>query len=1011
VTEAARDPLSETGLWRSVEDLAGDARSRRHPDHHLFEAGLTALAPHDRRQFLQVMASSVALAGLTACTPRDRTQIVPYARASDPGQDAGRPLFFATAMLHAGYASPVVVESHMGRPIKVEGNPEHPESLGATDIFAQAGLLQLYDPDRSRTVRRRGRIATWESFTRTWSEELARQRDRRGAGLRILTGRCCSPTFDAALQRLARALPELRWHRHEPIDDDAARLAARRVLGDDLVLRPRLQEATRVLALDADFLFAAESRVPNALAFAAARSAWQRRDGRMLRLYAVESTPTLTGANADHRLPRRAADLPGIARRAAALLGVATPGGERALDAQTERWLAAAVGALKEAGERALVLAGDAAPAAVHALALAMNAALGSLGITSSWHRRVDRSALGEPLDLADLVHAMRDGEVSALVIVGSNPAHTAPADLAFADALRRLPGPSVHAGIYHDETGRGCDWHLPLAHELECWQDARSPAGRVSIVQPLIEPLYRGQAPQAVLELIATAAEASDRELVRAQWRDQEGFAGDDFEVRWRDSLLHGWIEGSEEPPVAAHVDLEAVRALVAASPEPASDALEIVFRPDATVWDGRYANNAWLQELPKPLTKLTWDNAALLSPALAHDLGVDTGDVVRLELDGRAVEAPVQVLPGQPDRSVCVSPGYGREAAGRVAQGCGFDAYRLRPSAQPWAASGLAIARTGARRQLAHTQLHHRMEGRHHLRFGTLAAFLADPAAVAAHEANSLAPAGPARGPAPPRPSLLAEWPYEGQQWGMVIDLGRCIGCGACTLACQAENNIPVVGRDEVRRGREMHWIRVDRYFEGPPSDPKFHFQPVPCMHCEKAPCELVCPVGATQHSHDGLNDMVYNRCVGTRYCSNNCPYKVRRFNFFAYAAEEPAPRPLQRNPEVTVRSRGVMEKCTYCVQRIRAAEVQARTESRRIRDGEVRTACQQVCPARAIAFGDLTDPASELAQWKAQPHGYAMLAELNTEPRTTYLAAITDPDPTLAALERERDRREPR
>jgi Fe-S-cluster-containing dehydrogenase component len=707
----------------------------------------------------------------------------------------------------------------------------------------------------------------------------------------------------------------------------------------------------------------------------------------MNRLYAVESTPSNTGAMADHRLPVRSSDIEGLARALATRLDARfQPIAGAAPPHVPAGWLDALTRDLQRHRGMSLIVAGESQPPFVHALTHAMNDFLGNTGRTVVYTAPVE----AEALSLRELAEEMESGRVDVLLILGGNPVYTAPVDFRLAERMERVPF-RVHLGVYEDETSAVCHWHIPEAHYLESWGDLRSPDGTVSIVQPLIAPLFGGKTAAECLALLADQPERSSYDIVRAYWQSAAG--GRNSEVWWRTTLHDGKAANTEMPPRTVALRSNWMQSATPARSSPADD-IEIVFRPDPTIYDGRFANNGWLQELPKPLSKLTWDNVAYVSPTTAIRLGFAAVDhpeaanekVVELDYQGRRVSAPLWVLPGHADDSVTVHLGYGRTRAGKVGTGLGFNANKLRTSAAPWFGAGLVLHVTNRRAQLAGTQHHFLMEGRDLVRSGTLQT----PPAI----------------PAPPRRSLTlyneTDHPQKDEQWGMVIDLNACTGCSACVVACQSENNIPIVGKEEVKRGREMHWIRVDRYYKGSTYNPEMYSQPVPCMHCENAPCELVCPVGATVHSSDGLNDMVYNRCVGTRYCSNNCPYKVRRFNFFQFADFDSEIARLGRNPEVTVRSRGVMEKCTYCVQRIRTAQIDSQREDRAIFDGEIQTACQAVCPAGAITFGNINDRRSKVAQLRTEPLHYSLLAELNTRPRTTYLAAVKNPNPEIAFLE---------
>lgn len=963
--------------WRSLEELADSDDFQR-----LLEEEFPRLAPLwegrvSRRGLLGLMAASLALGGLTGCKPQPEEQIAPYTRRPEDLLP-GRARWYASTLPLDGYARGVLVKTFQGRPVKVEGNPEHPASLGATDSIAQAEILGLYDPDRSQTIRYRGTASSDAAFL----EQLQAQRRHWAAGERrlcLLIGPLTSPSQHALIEQLKRHYPSTRWYRHEPLANGAAHQGTRQLFGEPREARYRLDRARVILDLDADILGSGPAKLVHAR-HAMGRRRPDREDAVLNRLYTVESTPSITGASSDHRLPLAAAEVPALAAALAARLGV--PGvTDRARNSQVDpAWLDALAEDLRRAGAEAVVIPGDTQPAALHALAHAINHHLGAAGTSVEYSAPVAPAADG---DLADLARAMDQGRVDALLMLNVNPVYNAPAGLAFEERLARVPF-SVHCGQYRDETGRAALWHLPAAHPLESWDDARAFDGTVSLMQPTIVPLFGGYTAQQVLAAFAGRYRADPRELVREHWR--QALPGADFERHWHSALQQGWIDGTALPVAAPRVRSAPPRPSVT---EP--DGLLLQWRADPALHDGHYANNGWLQELPRPLTQLTWDGAALISPALAERKGLREGQRVRLTRAGRSLDTPVWIQPGQPARAITLFVGQGRRDAGRVGNGVGVNAYRLMPDDGAFAAGGVTLEVLDDRAALASTQQHHNMAGRDLFRETDLAAFQEDP-----HFARP----EPVEEPI----SLYPEWDYPDHAWGMSIDLNSCIGCNACITACQAENNIPIVGPEEVRRGHEMHWIRVDRYYAGPLDDPSMHFQPVPCMHCEKAPCEYVCPVEATQHSSEGLNEMIYNRCVGTRYCSQNCPYKVRRFNWYHYteATAELATPAAAHNPDVTVRSRGVMEKCTYCVQRINQAETDARNEDRPLEDGELRTACQQVCPSEAIEFGDINDRHSAVSRAKASPLNYAMLEELNTRPRTTYLAGVRNPNPAIQALE---------
>ncbi len=996
--------------WRSLEELAETPEFQEYLRRE-FPSSAYWTEPASRRTFLTLMGASLALAGVGGCSSEPAEKIVPYVRAPEEIVP-GKPLWFATAVTLGGYATGVLVESHMGRPTFVAGNEKHPESLGAIDPFAQGSILTLYDPDRSQVVMQAKQISTWDAFLLHAVAALDAQKPKQGAGLRILTETVTSPTLGRQLRALRDLFSKMKWHQYEPVSRDNARAGARAVYGEDVATRYHLDKANVLVALDADPLATGPGRLRYARDFAIRR---EPGPAGINRLYVVECAPTITGAMADHRLAIPAHRIAGFAHALAKELGVqvAPPPGGAVSDEQA-KWIAALARDLQKNKGASVVIGGDGQPPAVHALAHAMNHVLGNVGKTVVHTAPIEEEPVDQTESLRDLVRDLDAGQVDALFILGGDPVYTAPVDFTFAERLKKARF-TAHLSLYQDETSDVSQWHVPLAHELETWGDLRAFDGTVTIQQPLIAPLYGGR---SAYELIAALMKDPNRagyEIVRETWKKNWG--DKDFETRWRTAVHDGVVAGSERP-VKEVAPKENAPAPVPAS---ASGELEIVFRPDPTIWDGRFANNGWLQELAKPWTKLTWDNAALMSPATAERLKLTTvgveaaSKVVVLKHGEHAVRAPVWITPGHADDSVTVYLGSGRTHAGRVGIGAGFNAFAVRTSAAAGFATGLEIIPTGETYPLATTQHHHSMEGRDFVRVATLDDFLKYPdfAHQRGHDPgphDTLYPGFPeeivGRNPHEKVPEgrqgslpILTEHEH-GYAWGMVVNLNTCIGCNACVTACQAENNIPVVGKDQVMRGREMHWINVDRYFQGDLDNPEVYHQPRLCMHCENAPCEVVCPVGATIHDAEGINNMVYNRCVGTRYCANNCPYKVRRFNFYQYA-ELRLPNPaLLHNPDVSVRARGVMEKCSFCIQRINAARYTAEKEGRRIRDGEVVTACQGACPTRAIVFGDMNDPNSQVAKLKADGRNYGMLTELNTRPRTTYLAKLRNPNPEIEA-----------
>ncbi len=978
-------------FWRTLDELADDP-SFVERLHNEFPSEVEAITdPTTRRSFLKLMGASLALAGVTACTTQPEEAIVPYVRQPED-LVPGKPMFYATAMTLGGVATGLLVESHEGRPTKIEGNPQHPSSLGAADVFAQASILNIYDPDRARALTNAGETTSWAAFLAAMKAVVAAQTPLQGAGLRILSETVGSPTLGAQIKELLTRLPEAKWHQWEPVGRNNARVGSKLAFGEFVEARYDLEKADVIVSLDADFLAAGPGGLAYARQFAARRRPEEAE--KMNRLYVLETMPTSTGSRADHRLALKPSEIGAAAKAIAAGVGVGSAG---SASADVQKWATAIAKDLQAHRGTSVVIAGASQPAAVHALAHAMNQALGNVGQTVVYTQSVDAEPVDQVESLKTLVADMNAGKVDLLLILGGNPVFNAPADLNFSQALDKV-GTRVYLAQFLDETAERCQWQIPEAHFLESWGDARAHDGTATIVQPLIAPLYGGRTAHEVIAALSDRPERSAYDLVRAYWAEAKPSA--DFEVAWRRWLHDGVIAGTAFEPKTVTLSADA-----AAGQIPAGSGLEVSFRPDPAVYDGRYANNGWLQELPKPITKIVWDNAVMASPTTAEKLqaandvsskggehGTIDSDVVEIKFKGRSVKGPIFAVPGHPDDCVTVHLGYGRTRGGHIGTGPGFNAYAVRTSDALWGGAGAEVVTTGESYPLACTQYHHLMEGRGMVRAVTKEEFLKDPKVV--HEGFE---------EVPKTITLYPDFKYDGYKWGMQIDVNACIGCNACVIACQAENNIAVVGKDQVLRGREMHWIRVDAYFAGEHAEAgalETYFQPVPCMQCENAPCEVVCPVGATVHSHEGLNDMVYNRCVGTRYCSNNCPYKVRRFNYLLFSDWDTPSYKLGRNPDVTVRSRGVMEKCTYCVQRINAAKIESEKANRKIADGEIKTACQQTCPSDAIIFGDLNDPNSRVARMKAEERNYTLVAELNTRPRTTYSAAVRNVNPELSA-----------
>jgi molybdopterin-containing oxidoreductase family iron-sulfur binding subunit len=1006
-----REKLKTTSgkqYWRTLEELAEDPHFEDLLHREFPRAASEWDDSVDRRDFLKLMAASLALAGISGCRKPIDYHIVPYVRQPD-GLVLGKPQYYATVMPFGADALGLLVESHEGRPTKIEGNPDHPGSLGATDAIAQASVLDLYDPDRARTPTYLGDISTWAAFQDAAKDLATYQKAQNGSTLRILTGKVTSPVLAAQIEYVLKLFPQAKWHQWEPAANDGALEGAKLAFGRavNTVLRP--DKADVILSLDSDFLASGPGHVRYMKDFYKRRTLTGPQD-EMNRLYVVEPTPSVTGASADHRLPLKASEVARFARAMAAKLSL---GGSAALSPAAEKWLDAVAKDLQAHRGASLVVAGEQQPAEVHALAHAINASLGNVGATLYYTEPVEANPVNCIESLRDLCSDMYHGKVDTLLILGGNPVYDAPHDFDFVSKMKKVHT-IVHLASHYNETSEYSQWHIPESHYLEFWGEARAFDGTLSVIQPLIAPLYESKSAFDVLAAFTDKPGVTSYDAIRDHLKTVLGEG--DVEKNWRKTLNDGFVAKTAYAPlsIAPKFDAGSLPPLKTA----ADDELEFIFRPDPSIYDGRFANNGWLQELPKPVSKLTWDNAALLSPGTAEKLGVthkimsrggEHGNVrtslVDIELSGSKVTAAAWMMPGQADNVVVLPLGYGRKRAGYTGTNKGFNAYVVRTSDALWSATGGKITLTGDDYPLACTQYHHHMEGRKILATGTLEEFKKNPAF--AHEGDET----PAKTNSLYSPFEQLGY-YQGYKWAMAIDLNKCNSCNACVIACQSENNIAVVGKDQVMRGREMHWIRIDRYYEtGLPTqddtpeqipalaNPPTFFQPVPCQQCENAPCEQVCPVGATVHSAEGLNDMVYNRCIGTRYCSNNCPYKVRRFNFLRFQDWGDTPQlKLVRNPEVTVRSRGVMEKCTYCVQRINNGRIEAEKQNRKLRDGEIVTACQQVCPSEAIVFGDANDPNSRVSKLRAQQRNYTIMGELNSRPRTTYLAAVRNPNPEL-------------
>jgi molybdopterin-containing oxidoreductase family iron-sulfur binding subunit len=983
-SDAGRPPADGKWRWRSLEELT----QGRLPGPEFQEGAAEAPTGFSRRGFLQLLGASAALATVAGCRP-PRHKILPYVRPPEKALLPGTALHYATAVTLGGYATGVLVTTHEGRPTKVEGNPDHPASLGSVSSLELATLLDLYDPRRARAFRKGQAALAYRSLLGELAALAAAHQADGGARLRFLTGALGSPLLQELRRRLQARFPAARFHAFETVSHDEAREGARLAFGRPLEARHKLDEARVILSLDADFLASG----PEALRLARQFAAHREPGAEMNRLYVAETQLSVTGAVADHRFRMRPSEVLAFGRAVAARLAASHGAGALApLGAEGGRLAkqaAAVADDLARARGRSVVLAGLQQPPAVHALAHALNAALGNAGRTVEYGPPPFEEPTGAAA-LRPLADDLAAGKVDTLVVTAVNPLYAAPPDLDLAAGFGKVRN-SIYLAYRDDETAQRCSWVLAASHPFETWGDARAADGTISIVQPLLQPLFESLSEVELLAGFLGIAEEGGHRILQDFWRERA--PGADFDVRWERWLARGVVPDTASRAEAASPRLDAIaQAMRAPAQAPASAGggapssdLEASFVVDPKVHDGRFAANAWLQELPHPVTKITWDNAAYVSPATARKLGVENGTRAELRVGGRKVDAAFWIMAGHADDAITLPLGYGRRRAGPVGSGIGFDAGALRSADSPWQAAGVAVAPLRGKHVFALTQEHFSMEGRDIAL--SFAAKEWKPTAVE-HLRGAV-------------PTLHAPVDYQGEayKWGMGIDLSKCIGCGACTTACQAENNIPVVGKEQVLRSREMHWLRVDRYYAGSAEDPEVVAQPMMCQHCETAPCEYVCPVNATVHSDEGLNEMVYNRCVGTRYCSNNCPYKVRRFNFLDYRGEMSATEKMAMNPDVTVRTRGVMEKCTYCVQRIERARIESRIEGRTLKDGEFTTACAQACPATAIVFGNLNDPKSAVSRLHQDPRRYDVLHDNGTRPRTAYLVRIRNPNPELS------------
>jgi MoCo/4Fe-4S cofactor protein with predicted Tat translocation signal len=964
-SDAPQKAIDNT-YWRSLDQLA-DTQEYKDFLHREFPNNASELTdPVTRRNFMKIMGASVALAGLSSCR-MPKEAIVPYVKSPE-NVIPGRPKFYASTFSFAGHTHGVLVESHEGRPTKIEGNELHPSSLGATHGWALASVLSLYDPDRSKSPSHEGATKTWSEFEDAWRAIAKTMAGNGGKGVAVLAENFTSPTIEKLSSAFQKKYPNAAWVTYDPISNENVVEGLKAVTGKNVQPVYHFEKAKIVVAVDSDFFSTESNSVRYTKDFSKKRKVETPKD-EMNRLYSIESSVTSTGAMADHRIAVSSSRIVHFLVALSKQLGISLPASlsKLAFDDHAD-WIKALANDLKKNRGASVLATGSHQSPVVHALAFLINSQLGNVGTTVTTHAvNVQNDSAG----LKKLAQDMDKGQINTLIMLGGNPVYSSPVDLKFADALKKVEN-TIHASLYMDETSLASKWHLSLAHFLESWSDSENVDGTLGIVQPLIEPLYDNKGMVEILHLLTNNAPRSGYDIVAESWKGKD----------WKKTLHDGVANGSNLVSTSA----SAANLGSLAVSDAGADQIEVTFQTSPATFDGRFANNGWLQETPQPITKLTWDNPALISPAFAKEHGLKNGQFIELKKDDRSFEIPVWIVPGQAKNSITLFLGYGRKE-GFVAKDKGFNTYQLRTTANPTIETGFTVSKLSKTHLLACTQDHGSMEGRPLVREATMEHFKEHPDFV-----NHMVEH-------PPLDSLWKEHKYdEGYQWGMVIDLNSCTGCNACVISCQSENNIPIVGKEQVSKAREMQWLRIDRYFNGSEDAPMIVHQPILCMHCENAPCEQVCPVNATVHDKEGLNVMTYNRCIGTRYCSNNCPYKVRRFNFFNYTKETPQVQQMAANPDVTIRFRGVMEKCTYCTQRINQVRTTAKLEERKIRDGEIVTACQQACPAECITFGDINDPNSAVSKAKKRQHNYALLQELNIKPRTTYLAKLRNPNPEI-------------
>lgn len=958
-------------FWKSLEEVAETTEFKAYLEQEYPNGVVDFEDPTGRREFLKLMGFSLVMSFLSGCTKKAHEKIIPYVK--DPkGVIPGKPQYFATSYPMNGHSIGLLATNHLGRPTKIEGNPDHPDSLGATNGFAQAEILNLYDPDRSQDILKSGIKSNWEQFSQAVLLELKKQQNKQGSGIHLLTETIISPTLYDQIQQLLVKFPQAKWYQYDPVNLDQSRIAQKNILNQYYDPIYHFDQADRILSIDCNII----SDLPGSIRYS--RELIQKRKSQQSnRIYTFSATPNLTTALADHHFPTHANNLYQIVAYIAMKAGIQIKGFSTQLNTSETENLDLIWEDLSQHSGKSVVIAGSHLPYQIQEVIYAINEKLQNYGKTIEWIKPIQAHPTIQIEELSQLSKNIQNQSVEMLLILGGNPAYTAPSDIPINQLIKTVPF-TIHSSLFVDETSKDILWHIPQNHFLEIFSDSKASDGTISMIQPSIYPLYNGKSHHQLLELFLENSDTNDYDIVRNYWKKQ--WIGINFEKTWRQSIHDGVVQNSKHstinPNLKINFNWENIQIY--------TDRIQLAILPDPNIWDGQFSNNGWLQELPKPLTKLCWDNAAWISPKMAEQFQLSNGDLIQIDANHHQAKLPVWIVPTHGENSITLFMGYGRNFRGQVGYQIGTNVNPFKTSQNMHLVSA-KITKLFQKYPLATTQYHHNMYGRDIIRQKTVA-----DANHVSHETSNSHHADM---------SMYPKFKYDDNKWGMVIDLSSCTGCNACVVSCQSENNVPIVGKKEVMNGREMHWIRIDQYHEGNLDNPKIHHQPVMCMHCENAPCEPVCPVGATVHSDEGLNEMVYNRCVGTRYCANNCPYKVRRFNFYQYSDKKSESLKMMRNPEVTVRDRGVMEKCSFCVQRISLARIDAKKENRPIQDQEIVTACQASCPTQAITFGNLNDPKAQVTHLKESNLNYTLLEELNTESRLSYLTKIMNPNPKMS------------